>query len=649
MQAEHIEVASFLAQHAPFNELPEEVVNKVAIQVEVGYFQENTQILEYNQIVNDLHVVRSGAVEVFHRNGDLYNRLSEGGFFGEFGLLAKGRVRYPVVAMEDTLIYYVPGELFNHLFETYETFADAVEIEDRRRLSSAVREHVGRHDLLAVTVESLLTRDAVIIHPDASVFEAAKLMTDEEVSSLLICDEPGDTGDFQDVRTERGGHDARTVGSKNVQELSTGGGVCRGIITDKDLRRRVLAVGLDPATPVREIMTTDVIGIEYNQRVFEAMLLMQRGNIHHLAVWKKGQACGILALSDVVRHESKSSLFVVSSIFKQTNVADLASLKDSVSASFVKMVEEGANSRMIGASMSSIARSFKQRLLELAEEKFGPPPIPYCFIALGSMARDEMLVVTDQDNAMILHNSFDPAVHDRYFKQVAKFVSDGLAASGYPYCSGKIMATNRKWRQPLKVWEGYFSDWINAPSPEGLLRSSIFFDLEGVWGRLEYADSLNELIRRRAQRSNRFIASMAKNALNRTPPLGFFKDFVMEKDGKHRNSINIKRRGTAPIADLVRVHALASGSKQRNSFARLEDVGQSDILPKGRGADLRDALEFISIVRIRHQALALQRGEEPDNNIRPEELSDFERKNLKDAFQILSHAQRYLRFKYGAN
>ena len=625
MQAEHVEIVNFLSQYPPFRELPDEVVKEVATQVEVGYFQQGAQILEYNQTIKDLHIVRSGSVEVLHRSGELYNRLSEGGFFGEFGLLAKGKVRYPVVALEDTLLYYVPGDRFNQLFDEYDSFAEAVEIEDRRRLSTAVQQREGRHDLLATTVESLLTREPVSIHPDASIVEAAQLMTEEQVSSLLI-------------------HDPDTLATDIETRKPP-----LGIITDKDLRRRVLAVGLDPATPVRDVMTTGLVSVQYNQRVFEAMLKMLRDNVHHLPVWKKDQVCGILALSDVVRHESKSSLFVVSSIFKQTDVSELANLKDSVSASFVRMVDEDANSRMIGASMSSIARSFKQRLLELAEEKYGPPPIPYCFIALGSMARDEMLIVTDQDNAMILHDSFDPALHDAYFESVARFVSDGLHACGYPYCTGNIMATNRKWRQPLKVWQQYFTLWITEPSPERLLQSSIFFDLEGVWGRLEYADVLNDLIRRRAQHSNRFIASMAKNALNRTPPLGFFKDFVMEKDGQHRNIINVKRRGTSPIADLVRVHALASGSRQRNSFARLEDVIESDILPRGRGPDLRDALEFISMVRIRHQALAITRGETPDNNVRPEDLSDFERKNLKDAFQILSQAQRYLRFKYGAN
>ncbi len=123
----------------------------------------------------------------------------------------------------------------------------------------------------------------------------------------------------------------------------------------------------------------------------------------------------------------------------------------------------------------------------------------------------------------------------------------------------------------------------------------------------------------------------------------------MEQDGRHNNSINLKRRGTAPLADLIRVHALATDSRSQNSFERLDDIIEAGILPKGRGPDLRDAMEFISMVRIRHQALDIEAGREPDNNIEPENLSDFERRNLKDAFQILSNAQKFLKFRYQPN
>ncbi len=617
MHAEHIEIADFLGRHQPFSELSEEQLAHMATQVEIAYFKAGSQILEFGEEIHDWYVIRSGAVEIYRRNGDLYNRLSEGGFFGEFGLLRNGRVRFPIKALEDTLVYLIPEAVFNELFENNEAFADIVEVEDRTRLRQAVaRRREDANELMTAKIETLVKRQAVCLPMTASARDAAIRMSEEGVSSVLVVDEPAE------------------------------GQPVAGIITDRDLRNRLITPGLGFDTAITEIMTAELIAVEHNQFVFEAMLLMLRHNVHHLPVLKRQQPLAVIALSDIIRYESQNSLFVVSSIFRAQNVDELVALRADVSACFSRMVNEDANSQMIGTAMSVIGRSFKQRLLELAEERLGPPPVPYCFLALGSMAREEQLIVTDQDNAMILDNRFDPKQHDAYFKALATFVCDGLAACGYSYCTGDIMATNSKWRQPLRVWEQYFTDWIEKPTPEFLLNSSIFFDLEGVWGEVRWANMLNDLIRRKAQRNPRFLACMARNALQRTPPLGFFKDFVMETDGRHSNSINMKRRGTAPLADLVRVHALAIGSREHNTFDRLKEITEADILPRGRGPDLRDALELIAMVRIRHQALDLEAGNEPDNNIEPENLSDFERKNLKDAFQILSNAQKFLKYRY---
>jgi CBS domain-containing protein len=301
---------------------------------------------------------------------------------------------------------------------------------------------------------------------------------------------------------------------------------------------------------------------------------------------------------------------------------------------------------VIGSTMALIGRGFKQRLLELAEQRLGPPPVPYCFLALGSMARQEQLVVTDQDNALVLDDGFVATDHDDYFRQLAAFVSDGLARCGYSYCGGDVMATNTRWRQPLRVWQQTFRQWIAQPSPETLLSASIFFDLDGVRGQTEFSEQLRRLVAGTARGNARFLACMARNALLRTPPLGFFKDFVLEPDGRHANAINLKRRGTAPMVDLVRVHALAIGSRARNSFDRLRDIIAADILPQGRGQDLQDALEFVSMVRIRNQARDMAAGLEPDNSIEPDKLSEFERRSLRDAFQILNQAQTYLKFRY---
>ncbi|QYK13003.1 CBS domain-containing protein [Shewanella rhizosphaerae] len=625
MEAELNEIQNFLSQYPPFNALPDEVVAMVSHHVEIAYYRQDTPIIHFGDQIHDLYMVRSGVVEVYRRKGELYNRLDSGDLFGQMGLLTNNKVRFPVKAIEDTLVYCIPEAIFQQLYDQYDTFADFVEVEDSARLRQTVSNTSEQNDLTTSKVKTLLTRDAPVIHKGESIQQAAIMMAQENVSALLVID--------PDALEDEDGDTSPLL----------------GIITDRDLCTRVVAEGIDPATELASVVSTEVITLDHNAYVYEAMLTMLRYNVHHLPVCKGRKPIGIIEATDIVRYESQNSLLLVSSIFQQQSLEELAALATQVKDSFVRLVNEDANSHMVGSAMSVIGRSFKQRILELAEEKLGPPPIPYCFLALGSMGRDEQLIVTDQDNAIILDDDFDKAKHDDYFSQLANFVCDGLDSCGYSYCTGDIMATNLMWRMTRKEWEACFADWIDDPNPKALLNASIFFDLDGVYGRLKWAEQLNGFIVRRARKNNRFLACLARNALNRTPPLGFFKDFVMEKDGRHNNSINLKRRGTAPLADLIRVHALAVGSRARNSFERLDDIIDANILPKGRGEDLRDAMEFISMVRIRHQALDVEQGIDPDNNIEPEHLSDFERRNLKDAFQILSNAQNFLKFRYNAS
>jgi CBS domain-containing protein len=620
MQADQSEVLDFFRRHPPFSNLPDKVLGDVANNIEVAYYRAKSDILPLGQDNHQWYVIRSGAVEVFRRDGKLYNRLKAGEFFGEQSLMLNRPVRFPVTALEDTLVYLISKETFNYLFDNFEHFADFVEVEDQTRLRQSMVKWEDDNTLLTAKVATLITALPVTVFSSTTVHQAAIRMTEENLSSLLIIRSEQDQIEHEDPVI--------------------------GIITDLDIREHMVAQGLSSDIPVADIMTSELIYVQSHQFVFEAMMLMLKHNVQHLPVLKKKVPIGLISHLDILRYESQNSLFVVKSIYSAQSVDELAVLTQGVQGCFTRMVHQDANSQMIGSAMAVVGRSFKQRLCELGEMHLGPPPVSYCFLALGSMARGEQLIVTDQDNALILDNNFDPKLHDEYFRGLAAFVSDGLARCGYSYCTGNIMASNIQWRQPLAVWQQYFSQWIEQPSAESLLHSAIFFDLEGVWGQTHWAEQLNGFIRQKAQKNPRFLACMARNALLRTPPLGFFKDFVMETDGRQTNSINMKRRGTAPIADLVRLHALAVGSSARNTFDRLEDIIEAGILPPGRGLDLRDALEFIAMVRIRDQALDVELKREPDNNIEPENLSDFERKNLKEAFQILSSAQRFMKFRY---
>ncbi len=616
MQPELIEVVRFLKEVPPFNVLPEAELNATAAVIEIRYFRNNTEVLKYGEDIDHLFLLRSGAVEVYRRNGELYNRLESGGMIGQLGLLINKKVKFPVKTIEDSLFYCLPSEHFFHLCDEYEAFADFVEVDDSIRLHNAVAVSAQHNDFTSVKASTLLYKDPVILSENTPVQNIAQAMT-EAMSTYALLENESDNQ-------------------------------ITGMITEHDLCSQIVAQGLSGDTPARMIMQTSLYALDHHSYLHEVMMTMLHRGVHHVPIMKNKKPLGVIEMTDLIRHESQSSLLLIHRVL-QAELSSLAELSKEVRNCFTRMVNEDANSHMIGNAMSVIGKSFKQRLLQLAEETLGEPPIKYCFLALGSMARDEQLLVTDQDNALILDDTYDPVLHEEYFRSLAKFVSDGLAACGYPYCSGEIMATNPLWRKTKRGWQEAFAEWIEKPDPQHLLNCSIFFDLEGVWGEEAWAKELNQFILDKAQASRRFLACLSGNAIKRTPPLGFFKNFVMEKDGKHNNSINLKRRGTAPIVDLVRVHALAVGSDARNTFERLEDIIAAGILPEGKGKDLRDAMEFISMVRIRHQARDVELGIDVDNNIEPESLSDFDRRSLKDAFLVLSNAQNFIKYRYASN
>jgi len=450
MEIELLEIKNFISQYQPFDQLPEEALVEVVKSIEISYYRADSMIIEYGHKIHDLYFIRSGVVEIYRRKGELYNRLDQGELFGQMGLLANNKVRLPAKAVKDTLVYCIPESIFHDFCERYEAFSDFSEVEGTIRLKQAVEDNNDDANSLTTSkVKTLLSRDLVMLKSTTSIQDVAKVMAEEHVSAALINDPA--------ITDEEGNNFV-------------------GIITQHDLCAKVIAMGMSVDNPVSDVMSTELMSLDHNAYISEAMLMMLRYNVHHLPILKNKQPIGLIEVADIIRYESQNSLLLSGSIFQQQNIEDLVLLSNQLKDCFVRMVNEDANSHMIGSAMSEIGRSFKQRLLELAEEELGEPPVPYCFLALGSMARDEQLIVTDQDNGIILDNSYDDAEHGEYFEKLSKFVCDGLAACGYTYCTGDIMATNPEHRKTQAQWEECFADWIDNPNPQALLNCSIFFD-----------------------------------------------------------------------------------------------------------------------------------------------------------------------------
>jgi len=519
------------------------------------------------------------------------------------------------VCVEDTLVYLLDYDdvilLQNESYDFSRQFT--LSINERLRHAVELSHSADMRDLSAMKLEvsELTDRQPVIVDAVTTIQDAAKLMTNEYVSSILV----------------------------------TNNGKLVGLLTDKDIRIRCVAKGLGYDEPVSSIMSTGLETVLDKTLLSEALLLMTRNKIHHLPVMKDDEAIGILTTSDVVRHLSANPTLIATDIYKANSVDALKKISARLPELQLQLSLSSSTAKHIGEVFSSITDAITCRLLELAEVLYGKAPVEYVWTAGGSQARNEQTSHSDQDNALIISDEIKPE-DEKYFENLSNFVCDGLDACGYIYCPGEAMASNPLWRQPLKVWMKKFTHWIHSPEPKALMLSSIFFDLRPVYGTFSLFTELQNNVLKQTKNNEFFISHMVGNALMHQPPLGFFKNFVMVQDEKHKNTLDVKHRGVVPIVDIARVIALDNGIKAANTVERLDAGLKCNALSAEMHDNLIDALEYIGSLRIRHQAKQIRAGLDADNYLPTEELSGLEKNHLKDSFSIIKTMQQFYESRY---
>jgi CBS domain-containing protein len=358
------------------------------------------------------------------------------------------------------------------------------------------------------------------------------------------------------------------------------------------------------------------------------------------------RAVGMITATDVQERHSTSAVYIAGEIYKQPDVEALARTTVRIRQVQSNLAAADATAYATGRVITAITDALTTRLLQLAEARFGPPPVDYAWVAAGSQARSEQTAKSDQDNCLILDDAFDEAAHGAYFKALSQFVCAGLDACGYVYCPGEMMAQTDTWRQPLRAWRRYFQRWIDEPEPKALMLTCVFFDLRLVHGRSELLDALRRDVLARTRGHGIFLAHMVGNALSRQPPLGLFGKLATTRGGEHRGTVDLKHNGVVPIVDLARVYALAGGHEAVNTHDRLEVAAASGEVSEQSARDLRDALEYLAVTRIRHQMRQVESDRSADNFLAPGELSNFELKQLKHAFAVVQALQSVLAQRY---
>ncbi|HYJ26569.1 MAG TPA: DUF294 nucleotidyltransferase-like domain-containing protein [Nocardioides sp.] len=608
MEVELAEVRDFLAGHAPFDRLPGSELAALPRRCTIRYARRGSVVLDVGDRGDGLYVVRSGAVEVRDETAELVDRVGTGETFGMSSLLEHRPTRYRCTAVEDTLLLVLESAAFDELSQAHPDFATFFAATHHARLSRAIgnlQRATSGSTALGTRVGDLVTREPVTTTPAASVRDAAAAMSVAGVSCVLV-----------------------------VEHLAL-----VGIVTDRDLRNRVLAADLPTVSPVRSVMTPDPVTLSADALAFEALLEMVSRDIHHLPVVDEtGRPVGLVTTTDLVRLENANPVYLAAAIGGQTTLAGVVAEAPGIHAVLGQLVERDVSAADVSRVATALGDAVRRRVVALVEEDLGAPPVPYSWVVLGSAAREEEGFTADQDHAIVLGAEPGEA-GDAWFAALAERVTTALEQCGWPRCPGDVMATNPAWRLTVPQWRARFAGWSREPQPEAVLHSAVFHDMRHLAGDRGLTEQVH--LASVATASPRLLGHLSRQALSMRPPLGFFRGLVLERHGEHRDTLDIKRP-IAAVVQLARIHALRSGSPALSTRRRLAAAAAAGTIDDDTATELTDALELMSYLRLHHQAAQARAGRTPDNNLRPADLTQRQRRHLRDAFEIVRSAQQRL-------
>ena len=601
-----LEVSRFLRAHPPFDALDPDTVGRVAEAAEVEFFRAGTTIFSQGaEPVAHLRVVRSGAVEIVH-HGQVLDLLGEGELFGHASMLSGLPTGFEARAAEDTLCYRIPAGVAQELLGAPAglRFVARSLLETSGEASGAPREPV--RDPADQPVGSLIRDALVICTPHTPIQRAAQLMTAATATSVVV-----DLGD--------GTH---------------------GILTDRDLRTRVLAAGLASDAPVSEAMSAPAYTCPPDRLGGEVLLdMLDRGFRHFPVVSATGEVLGVVEDLDLVAVQTRSSFFLRQRVAQAHSVEDLVAVAAELPPTVVAMHEARVAAANIMAVYAVVVDAITRRLVELAVAEAGPPAAPFAWLALGSQARREAAPSADVDSAIVWFGELPEQQIRPYLHEIALRVVADLERCGFPRDEHGATAANVVFVRSLESWQHAARSWISDPTQEkALILSSVLVDSRPVWGvhtGTPVADTF-----RLASEHPALLRLLARFALSHRPPTGFLRGLVVEHSGEHRGRLDLKHGGIIPIVDLARWAGMAGGVTSASTIERLRAAAAAGTLSESAAQTLEDAFELISSLRLQHQVGQLRAGVTPDDYVDPAALSALTRSYLKEAFRAVASIQK---------
>lgn len=633
-------IIDFLKNYPPFSFLSEELLGQVAREVDLLYFETDELLFQKGEPAKSyFFVVKEGAIKLTEQVAEKEETVEfcdEGDVFGVLALLGKRPYILNARANEPSLVIAVPVGIFETILKENSQvslyFASgfaAGQVVVRSSLSQTqkVRALFGtrrnENGLMLFSGQRTIRYSDPVIHCPlgATVAEAVAEMARAKVGSILVVD-----------------------GNQHP----------RGIITDKDLRNRLIAPGLPYDTPVDRIMSHPVITAKTDLEFSQVYLTMIKHRLHHLVFTEDGSPDsalqGIISDHDILLSQGNSPAVLIKALQESDDVHELAKLRNQAEEMLRYYLENELAIDFIAGILTEINDTIIRKAIEMAKKKLEPrfpelQELEFSFLVLGSEGRGEQLLRTDLDNALVYQDVSENRREqtENFMQLLARDVMEVLFSCGFHSCPAEMMATNPRWCQPLSQWKRYFSQWIREPDPQSLMMASIFFDFRSAGGKQALADALTQHVYDEIDQGNVFLNFLAKNALLNPPPLGFFRNFMIEKSGKHAEKFDIKLRAMMPLADAARVLVLSHRVVGiNNTFKRYEKLAE---LEPNQATLFRDAGKAYEIF-MRIRALEGLASESSGRFIQPNSLGKLQRQLLKNAFFPIDEIQKILRVRF---
>lgn len=612
----------------PFNLLDDLTLAQVAQNTDLQQYPRGSYVFRQGDLSRQaLFIIASGSAEVTvldeHDKETVAGFRQEGEFFGETVFSSEELYPGSVRALTDLTCLVIPHQVFEAVLDRQADFLAHFNrlLTDRMRtlyhsLATECRDSAESHEQpLHKRVADLMSKPVLTALPGEDITELAKRMMANNVSSLVVVNE-----------------DLRPL----------------GLITEKDLVGKVLARGdFSQKLTAADIMSANILSVDPAAFYYEALLSMLRNKVKHLVVTSGDRLEGIVTIRDLITSRSSmGALSVVNSIETQDSIEGLAEASREIDRVLRALVMEKAGSREILQMITELFDRLTRKVIEVCEQEMvseghGRPPVSYSWITMGSSGRQEQFVKTDQDNGIIYENVPDDKKEQvaQYFLLLGEKVVEGLYRCGFAKCKGNVMASNPKWCRSFNDWRDTINEWVDVLNPENIRLMTIFLDFRHICGKKSLSDLLRNFVTRKFQKSATALRFLVMDDLEYRVPLGFFKQIITEKTKEHHNMVNLKTAASIHVVDCLRAYALREGIVETNTFKRLNILSKRRLFSRDDAESLHIAYETLMMFRIRQSLLQIDKGEEPDNYIAPEDLSKREKTALREAFLAVERLQ----------